>query len=159
MTIMKLIIKQQFLTLFDEFDVYDENDNIVFTVKGQFALTKTLSVYDTSGNEIAKLSRRFFSFLPTYDIEIGGQEIGSIRKEISLFKPHFDIDYMDWDVTGNYLEWDYDVVCKADDEHIAHISKEIMHLTDTYCIDVEDDGNILNVLLLVLAIDAEKSER
>ncbi len=156
---MKLIIKQQFLTLFDEFDVYDENENIYYTIKGQFALTKTLSVHDVNDIEAAKLTRRFFSFLPTYDIEIGGNEVGTIRKELSFFKPHFDIDYMGWDVTGNYLEWDYDVVNKENNERIAHISKEIMHLTDTYCIDVDDDCNTLNVLLLVLAIDAEKSER
>ena len=42
---------------------------------------------------------------------------------------------------------------------IAHISKEILNLTDTYCIDVEDDKNALHVLMLVLAIDAEKEQR
>ena len=132
---MKLIIKQQFFTLFDKFDVYDEGDNIVYTVEGQFALTKTLSVLDHDGNEAAKLTRRFFTILPT-----------------------FDIDYMNWSVKGDILEWDYDV----NDENgslIAHISKEILNLTDTYCIDVEDDKNALHVLMLVLAIDAEKEQR
>lgn len=69
---MKLIIKQQFFTLFDKFDVYDEGDNIVYTVEGQFALTKTLSVLDHDGNEAAKLTRRFFTILPTFDIEVDG---------------------------------------------------------------------------------------
>ena len=131
---MKLIIKQQFFTLFDKFDVYDEGDNIVYTVEGQFALTKTLSVLDHDGNEAA------------------------IRKEFSLLTPQFDIDYMNWSVKGDILEWDYDV----NDENgslIAHISKEILNLTDTYCIDVEDDKNALHVLMLVLAIDAEKEQR
>ena len=71
---MKLIIKQQFFTLFDKFDVYDEGDNIVYTVEGQFALTKTLSVLDHDGNEAAKLTRRFFTILPTFDIEVDGEE-------------------------------------------------------------------------------------
>ena len=70
---MKLIIKQQFFTLFDKFDVYDEGDNIVYTVEGQFALTKTLSVLDHDGNEAAKLTRRFFTILPTFDIEVDGK--------------------------------------------------------------------------------------
>ena len=68
------------------------------------------------------------------------------------------IDYMNWSVKGDILEWDYDV----NDENgslIAHISKEILNLTDTYCIDVEDDKNALHVLMLVLAIDAEKEQR
>ena len=106
---MKLIIKQQFFTLFDKFDVYDEGDNIVYTVEGQFALTKTLSVLDHDGNEAAKLTRRFFTILPTFDIEVDGVEIGTIRKEFSLLTPQFDIDYMNWSVKGDILEWDYDV--------------------------------------------------
>ena len=155
---MKLIIKQQFFTIFDKFDVYDEGDNIVYTVEGQFALTKTLSVLDHDGNEAAKLTRRFFTILPTFDIEVDGVEVGTIRKEFSLLTPQFDIDYMNWSVKGDILEWDYDV----NDENgslIAHISKEILNLTDTYCIDVEDDKNALHVLMLVLAIDAEKEQR
>ena len=148
---MKLIIKQQFFTLFDKFDVYDEGDNIVYTVEGQFALTKTLSVLDHDGNEAAKLTRRFFTILPTFDIEVDGEEIGTIRKEFSLLTPQFDIDYMNWSVKGD-----------VNDENgslIAHISKEVFNLTDTYCIDVEDDKNALHVLMLVLAIDAEKEQR
>ena len=36
------------------------------------------------------------------------------------------------------------------------VLKELLHLTDTYVIDVYDDRNALAGLLIALAIDAEK---
>ena len=39
------------------------------------------------------------------------------------------------------------------------ITKELLNWTDTYVIDVADPGNALCVLMLVLAIDAEKCSR
>ena len=37
-----------------------------------------------------------------------------------------------------------------------YVSKELLHLTDIYVIDVYDDSNALAGLLIALAIDAEK---
>ena len=49
---------------------------------------------------------------------------------------------------------DYSVYSGA--EQIMYVSKELLHLTDTYVIDVYDDSNALAGLLIALAIDAEK---
>ena len=35
----------------------------------------------------------------------------------------------------------------------------LIHMTDTYVIDVQDPGNALDALMFVLAIDAEKCSR
>ena len=42
---------------------------------------------------------------------------------------------------------------------IARISKQLLNLTDTYVIDVDDPGDALCALMLTLAIDAEKCSR
>lgn len=39
---------------------------------------------------------------------------------------------------------------------ITRISKELFHMSDLYVIDVKYPSDILNALMLVLAIDAEK---
>ena len=39
---------------------------------------------------------------------------------------------------------------------IMHASKEIFHLTDTYVLDIRQDGHALLSLMIVLAIDAAK---
>ena len=57
-------------------------------------------------------------------------------------------------VDGDIFGWDYSVYSGA--EQIMYVSKELLHLTDTYVIDVYDDSNALAGLLIALAIDAEK---
>ena len=42
---------------------------------------------------------------------------------------------------------------------VAAVSKELLHWTDTYVIDVAREENALPALLVVLAIDAEKCSR
>ena len=42
---------------------------------------------------------------------------------------------------------------------VAQISKELLHWTDTYVLDIADPADALYVLMLVLAIDAEKCSR
>ena len=42
---------------------------------------------------------------------------------------------------------------------MAVVGKELFQWTDTYIIDVEDPGNALCALMVVLAIDAEKCRR
>ena len=56
------------------------------------------------------------------------------------------------------MEWDYEVI-GVDGRKVAVISKELFHWTDTYVLDIEDSKDALYVLMLVLAIDAEKCSR
>ena len=84
--------------------------------------------------------------------------IGCIKKEFSLFSPRFSIDFNGWQVEGDLFEWDYDIV-DASGNHIATVSKELFKWTDTYVIDVTEKRFALEVLMLVLAIDAEKCSR
>lgn len=39
---------------------------------------------------------------------------------------------------------------------IASISRELLHLSDHYVIDIENEEDVLYVLMLVVAIDAER---
>ena len=56
------------------------------------------------------------------------------------------------------MEWDYEI----QDQNgltVAIISKEILRLTDTYVLDIGLPEDMLYVVMLVLAIDAEKCSR
>ena len=89
---------------------------------------------------------------------VGENYVGCIQKEFTFFTPRFDIDCNGWRVEGSFMERDYAVTepCGAP---VARITKELLNWTDTYVIDVADPGNALCVLMLVLAIDAEKCSR
>ena len=73
-------------------------------------------------------------------------------------KPRFHIDCNGWQIDGDWLEWDY-TIFDGNGRPIAAVTKEILNWTDTYVIDVENPGNALCALMLVLAIDAEKCSR
>lgn len=155
---MKLLFKQKLFSWFGSYDIFDEDNNTVFTVKGQFSWTHKLNVYDASGNHIATLQQKFLSFLPTFEIYIGGEYMGSVKKEFTFFKPKFVIDYKGWTVEGDFWEFDY-TIYDFDKNYVARISKEFFKLADSYIINVNSPEDALPALMLVLAIDAEKCSR
>lgn len=155
---MKLLFKQKFFSWFDSYDVYDEDGNTVFTVKGELAWGHLLRIYDANGNEVGYIKEKILTWLPKFEMYLGENHVGSIQKEFTLFKPKFRIDYNGWTVEGNWLEWEYTIQNEVD-ACVANVSKEIWHWTDTYVIDVLDPQDALCALMLVLAIDAEKCSR
>lgn len=74
------------------------------------------------------------------------------------FKPRYNIDFNGWHIEGDWTEWDY-TITGPDGEKVAAISKELLHWTDTYVLDIADPEDALYVLMFVLAIDAEKCSR
>lgn len=158
MIILKLLFKQRFFSWLDSYDIYDENGKTIYVVKGQISWGHCLKIFDANGHEIGTIKERIFTFLPKFEMYMGEKYIGCISKEFSFFKPKYNIDCNDWHIEGNFFEWDYSII-GANGQHIATISKELFNLTDTYAIDVCNPQDAIYVLMLVLAIDAEKCSR
>lgn len=155
---MKLHFKQRFFSWFDSYDIYNEQGEVVYTVEGKLSWGHCLHILDAAGNHIGTVQERVLSFLPKFEIYVGEQYVGCIRKEFSLFVPRFTVECNNWQVDGNFMEWDYEVTALSG-APVARISKELFNWTDTYDIDVERPEDALCVLMLVLAIDAEKCSR
>lgn len=155
---MRLYFKQRFFSWLDSYDICDEDGNTAFTVEGKLSWGHCLHVLDAYGRHIGTLQEKVFTFLPQFEIYINDEYVGCIKKEFTFFKPQFTIDCNGWQVDGEWLEWDYSIL-DAGGRQIASISKEPLHWTDTYVIDVADPADALGALLVVLAIDAEKCSR
>ena len=155
---MKLLFKQRFFSWFDSYDIYDEAENTVYTVEGQLAWGHCLKIFDAYRNEIGMVQQKILTLLPKFEIYMDGRYVGCISKEFSFFKPVFNIDYNGWHVEGDFFEWDYSIL-DSTGQCVATVSKELFKWTDTYVIDVYDSQDALSVLMLVLAIDAEKCSR
>ena len=155
---MKLLFKQRLFSWFDSYDIYDETGETVYTVKGQLSWGHCLKIFDRNDNEIGTVKERVLTWLPKFEIWLGDRYLGCISKEFTFLRPKFDIDYNGWHVEGDFMEWDYTIQNSAG-QRIAAVSKELLHWTDTYVIDVEDPQDALGALMLVLAIDAEKCSR
>lgn len=155
---MRMYFKQRLFSWFDSYDIYDEQGNTLYVVKGQLAWGHCLKIFDTYGNEVGTVKERVLTFLPKFDVYLGNQYLGCISKEFTFFKPKYDIDYNGWHIDGSVMEWEYEIT-NAMGYMVASISKELFHLTDQYVIDVPNQQDALIVLMFVLAIDAEKCSR
>lgn len=155
---MKMLFKQRLFSWLDSYDIYDEEGNTLYQVKGKLAWGHCLKIFDVNGNELGTVKERIFTLLPKFELYLGEQLVGSVSKEFSLFRPRYRIDFKGWQVEGSLMEWDYRIFDAAGRE-VAQVSKELLHWTDTYVIDVARREDALYALMFVLAIDAEKCSR
>lgn len=155
---MKLLFKQRLFSWFDSYDIYDENGSVVYTVKGQLSWGHKLVVFDSFGNEVGTIQQKVLSFLPRFEIYKQGRYVGSLSKEFSFFRPKYNIEYNGWYIEGSYMEWDY-TIFDNNRSIVAVIRKELLRMTDTYVMDIQDTENVIDVLMFVLAMDAEKCSR
>ncbi len=154
---MRLFFKQRLFSWFDSYDIYDENNNTVFTVKGKLDWGHRLEIYDRDERYLGRIKEKVLTFLPRFQMFIGEEYIGQITKEFTFFKPVFTLDCNGWEVRGDWLEWDYNVYDGG--RQVMTASKQIFNWTDTYIIDVADPQDALLSLMIVLAIDAAKCSK
>jgi len=155
---MRLYFKQRLFSWFDSYDIYDENGNTVYTVKGQLSWGHCLKIFDPWQRELGTVKERIFTLLPQFELYVGDAYVGCIRKELSLFRPQFTIDMNGWQAEGDLFQWDYRITDYTG-RIVASVSKELFNWTDTYTMDIANPADALTVLMLVLAIDAEKCDR
>ena len=155
---MQLLFKQRFFSWLDSYDIYDGNDQKVFQVEGKLDWGHRLHILDAAGVHIGTLKEVVLTFLPKFEIYVGNRYAGSIRKALTLLNPRYEMDLNGWEIKGNWLEWDYQILDRSG-RCVATISKQVLNWTDTYVIDIEDPEDALCALMVVLAIDAEKCSR
>ena len=152
---MKLLFKQRLFSWLDSYDIYNEYGETAFTVEGKLAWGHKLEVLDPSGRHLGTVKEEVLTFLPRFALYLGEEYIGQIKKELTFFKPSFTLDCRDWQVSGDWLEWDYQVT-DGQGRTVMTARKELFHWTDTYVMDIERDEDALLCLMIVLAIDAAK---
>lgn len=155
---MKMLFKQKMFSWLDSYDIFSEAGETLYKVKGQLAWGHCLKIYDASGNEIATVKQKIFTWMPKFEMYYGETYVGCISREFTFFKPKYNIECNGWQVEGDWLEWDYSIVNHLG-QQVACVSKKIWNCTDTYEIEVLDPRDALCALMLVIAIDAEKCSR
>ncbi|MBP3621836.1 MAG: LURP-one-related family protein [Lachnospiraceae bacterium] len=153
---MKLFIKQRAFTWFDSYNVFDEDGNVIYTIKGELSWGHCLRIYDTQNNEVGMIKEKRDTLLPKFEMYVDGNYIGSISKEFSDFKTTYNIDFNGWHIEGDVPEWEYQIY-NAVGYQIADISKEVLNWTDAYRIKSTNPQDDLYALMLIVAIDAEKN--
>lgn len=152
---MKLLFKQRLFSWFDSYDIYDENGNPMFEVRGKLSWGHRLEIYDVFQNHVGTVKEEIFTFLPRFALYEGGQYIGHIQKKFTLFRDNYTLECHNLQVQGDFFGWDYEVTDEKG-RVIMSASKQLWNLTDTYTIHVKDENYTLISLMIVLAIDAAK---
>lgn len=155
---MKLLFKQRLFSWFDSYDIFDETGAVVYVAKGQFAWGHCIKIFDAFENELGTVKQKLFTLLPKFELYYGQQYVGCISREFTFFKPQYNIDCNGWRVEGNVFEWDYQIYA-PNGQVVATVTKEFFNWTDTYSMEIYNPQDALQVLMLVLAIDAEKCSR
>ena len=152
----QLYIKQKVFSLSGKFSVKDAEDNEVYFVEGSFMqMPKTFSIMDVALQEVAMITKKTFSFLPTFFVEVHGQETVMIKKEFSFLKARYSIDAAGIEVQGNW--WDMNFEVYRNGELIGAVSKKWFTWGDSYQLEILDDEVEPLLVALVVAIDYAKA--
>ena len=153
----ELYIKQKVFSLSDKFSVKDAEENEVYFVEGSLMkIPKTFSVINNRQNEVAVITKKTFSFLPTFFVDVPGQETMMIKKEFSFLKARYTIDAEGIEVQGNW--WDMDFEVYQNKNLIGSVSKKWFTWGDSYRLHIVDEKMESLLVALVVAIDCAKSE-
>ncbi len=149
---MKLYIKQKVFSWKDRFTVKDQYGQDKYMVEGEiFSLGKKLHVYDMSGNEVAFIQQKVFSFMPRYFVFVGDAQVAEIVRKFSLFRPKYEVLGLDWQVEGDFFAHNY--VINDGNNYVVEINKEWMTWGDCYELDIAPGADEIVALATVLAID------
>lgn len=152
---MKLLFKQRIFSWLDSYDVYDENGETVYTVKGQLSFGHKLLIYNKYNEHVGTIKEQVLTFLSRFALYENNQYIGNISQQFTFFKPTYILEYKDWKVKGNFWQWDYQITDRSGNI-IAVINKDIFRMSDTYSLTIANDEDALYVLMIIIAIDAHK---
>ena len=149
---MKLYIKERIFTIGDQFSVLDAHGNEKYFVEGEiFTFGRKLHVYDRNDREVAFIKQELFTFLPCYSVYVDGREIARVQGEFSFFRPRFTVEGPGWEVSGHFLEHDYEITKNG--RSVVSIEKEWMTWGDSYVLDIANPADEIAALAVVLTID------
>ena len=154
----QLYIKQKVFSLNEKFTVRDAEENEVYFVEGSFMkIPKTFSVMDDKLNEVAMITKKTFSFLPTFFVDVHGQEMMTIKKLFTFLKGRYSIDAAGIEVQGNW--WDMNFEVYKNRNFIGSVSKKWFTWGDSYELKIADVEMEPLLVALVVAIDYAKSQQ
>lgn len=154
----KLYIKQRILSLGEKFSVKDEQENEIYFVEGSFMqIPKRFSIMDSRRNEVALVTKKPFSFLPTFIVDVNGQEPIVIKKQLSFLKARYTIDAADLEVHGNWWDMDFELFQKG--KLVGNVNKKWFTWGDSYELSILNDEMESLLIGLVVAIDYVKASQ
>lgn len=159
-----LLINQAMYTWRDRFSVYDNHENVKYTVKGEFtSIKRHLHIFDSNGKEIGFVKEKLLTVRPAaimqtdpidFDFKINGKKVATLKSRWAFNKKKYSMNN-GWEIEGNIVGWNYKIL--SDGREIAKITMKPLYWGDTYLITFPEGENELLMLMVVLAMDIDTS--
>ncbi|TDM02438.1 LURP-one-related/scramblase family protein [Macrococcus carouselicus] len=155
---MKLYAKQQAFSWNQNFNIFDENGEVVYIAKGKPDIfgRRRISLMDSlNHHELAFLKQQASAFNTTMEVFMDKEHVLSVRKKALSFTPVFLVEGEDWIVEGSFFSYDY-TIKDSMDRIIARISRKMLSWTHTFEIDIQEPtAEVTHILSVVLTIQLE----
>lgn len=152
---MKFAIKQRLISAGDDFDIKNEFGKKVYYVDGKaFAFADDLTIKDMQRNEVARIKKKLFTFIPTYTVSRKGQVLATVKRRPFTMRTRFRLEIPGpgkYEVVGNMFRWDYKIM--RDHKEIAVVSKKILAMSDSYGVEIFDEQDAITILGVAIVID------
>lgn len=152
---MKYFLKQT-AVFKNNFDITDENDQLVYTVKGNVGGLVGLrsSICSADGEtELVTIKQRFSQY--KFDIKQNEYIVATVKKQWLSVKGKYIIEGLDWEMVGSsFIKHEYSIVNRNGDP-IATLYKQGLTLNDKFAVDIIDSTeNPALIFAVILALDA-----
>ncbi|WP_153732961.1 LURP-one-related/scramblase family protein [Sporosarcina obsidiansis] len=154
----QLYIKQKVFSMSGKFTVKDQDEKDVYYVEGSLMkIPKTYSIMNPEMKDVALITKKTFSFLPTFFVEVDGQEMVTIKKEFTFLKARYAIDAVGIEVRGNWWDMNFEVIQNG--EVIGAVDKHWFTWGDSYQVQIVKEEMETLLVALVVAIDCAKADQ
>ena len=153
-----LSIANKLLSLRGNIRITDENDNLVFEARGEFALFSATWRIFQNGTQVASIRRKVFAITPTYTIR-GGLGEFTIKRKIFAFTRQMYVLGGPYDgarIAGNI--WDLRFSVEGHKGVIAKAAGKILTLRDRHNVELQtqDANDALFVVIAMVTLQIER---
>lgn len=154
----ELYMKQKMMSIRGRFTVKNAEEEDLYFVEGSFMqVPKTFTITNRKRQEVAHVTKKTFSFLPTFFVEVNGKEILTIKKEFTFLKARYSIEGAGIEIQGNW--WDMNFEIMKNGEVIGAVDKKWFSWGDSYRLQIMEDGYEELLVAVVVAIDYVKASQ
>ncbi|MDD2960295.1 MAG: LURP-one-related family protein [Lachnospiraceae bacterium] len=152
---MKIFLKSKIVSLKHEIDIMDENMEKIYEVTSRFISIhdKTVLINAKTEEKVADIHRKPLSFHEVYYVDmVDGTKFEFNTEIFKIVHEEINIKGLDWKITGNFLQHDFDVV-NEQGSIVASSHKKWVSLHDSYEVDVVDEAHLETIVAIYAVLD------
>lgn len=129
------------------YEVYDENKNILYSLKRPLvAFGDKYKIFDYNNMEVGEI-KQSMSRRGKYNFLSKGQIIESLFEKIWIVNPEYELKNMKWSIKGNFSNLEY-VVYDSGSNVVMDVSIDLFSCK----VNIYDTNNILLCIMIALSL-------